>query len=185
MATLGGQLSRSASSYADQTALIFGDRERTYRELDAEVNQHAHALLSLGVSKGDRVALMSGNSDRFVIAMYAAFKVGAVFVPVNPRATARELRHLMADSGATVLLLGPGMVETASGLDALDPLPQELRVLGLDEVEGLQSLAGLASDQPDHEPGVEVAEDDDCMVLYTSGTTGLAKGALFDHHRLL
>lgn len=63
MATLGGQLTRSAASYADQIALVFGDRERTYRELDAEVNRHAHALIELGVAKGDRVALMSSNSD--------------------------------------------------------------------------------------------------------------------------
>lgn len=185
MATLGGQLIRSAASYPDKTALIFGDSERSYRQLNAEVNQHAHALLGLGVGRGDRVAVMSANSDHFIVAMYAVLKIGAIFVPFNPRATAHELRHLMSDSGATVLLLGRGMESAVKGLDSLEPLPQKLAVLALDEIDGLPNLPEQASEQPDTEPGIEVAEDDDCMILYTSGTTGLAKGALFDHHRLL
>ncbi|HWJ67862.1 MAG TPA: AMP-binding protein [Nocardioides sp.] len=185
MATLGGQLTRSAASYADQIALVFGDHERTYRELDAEVNRHAHALIELGVGKGDRVALMSSNSDRFVIAMYAVFKIGGVFVPVNPRSTARELRHVLADSGASLLLLGPGMADTVAGLAGLDAPPQAVTILTLHDGDGGDSLSHLAAGQSVHQPDVVVAEDDDCMILYTSGTTGLAKGALFDHHRLL
>ena len=185
MATLGGQLARSAASYPTKTALIFGETERTYAQLDTEVNQHAHALAALGVTKGDHVALMSPNSDAYVIAMYAVYKLGAIFVPVNPRASSHELRHLMADSGAQVLLLGPGMIETVRAMERLEPLEQELQVLALDEVEGLESLRELAAGQPDTVPEVEVAEEDDCIILYTSGTTGLAKGALFDHHRML
>lgn len=185
MATLGGQLARSATSYPDKTALVFGDVERTYRQLDDEVNQHAHALAALGVRKGDRVALMSGNSDRFILAMYAVFKLGGIFVPVNPRATSRELRHLLADSGASLLLLGPGMKAAVDGLSDLEPLPTPPRVLALDDVEGLESLGRLADGESVEQPAVDVREDDDCMILYTSGTTGLAKGAQFDHHRLL
>ncbi len=112
MATLHGQLARSAASYSTKTALVFERREFTYRQLDEQVNRHAHALASLGVTKGDRVALMSGNSDRFIIAMYAVFRLGGIFVPVNPRATSHELRHLLADSGASFLLLGAGMTST-------------------------------------------------------------------------
>lgn len=185
MATLGGQLARSAASYPTKTALVFGETERTYAQLDAEVNQHAHALASLGVTKGDLVALMSPNSDSFVIAMYAAYKLGAIFVPVNPRASTHELRHLMADSGARVLLLGAGMIDTVRGMERLEPLEQDLRLLALDEIEGLESLRALSGGESTAAPEVEVAEDDDCIILYTSGTTGLAKGALFDHHRML
>lgn len=185
MATLGGQLIRSAASYPDKTALIFGDSERSYRQLNAEVNQYAHTLLGVGVSRGDRVGVMSANSDHFIIAMYAVLKIGAIFVPFNPRATSHELRHLMSDSGATVLLLGRGMESTVKGLDSLESLRQKLVVMALDNIDGLPNLPEQASEQPDTEPEIEVAEDDDCMILYTSGTTGLAKGALFDHHRLL
>ncbi|MEO6956647.1 MAG: AMP-binding protein [Antricoccus sp.] len=185
MATLGGQLVRSASSYPDKTALVFGDNERTYRQLNAEVNQYAHALLGLGVRAGDRVALMSGNSDRFILAMYAVLKIGGIFVPINPRATAYELRHLLADSGATVLLLGDGMLPVVQGLDSREPLPQRLSVIALDDIAGLPNLATQSRNLAISEPPGEVVEDDDCIILYTSGTTGLAKGALFDHHRML
>lgn len=185
MATLAGQLARSAASYPTKSALVFGETERTYRQLNDEVNQYAHALTDLGVTKGDRVALMSGNSDLFVIAMYAVYRIGGIFVPINPRATAHELRYLMSDSGAKLLLLGDGMIGTARGLADLEPLEQELTLLGLGDVEGLPSLAAQAAGQSTTTPDVEVAEDDDCIILYTSGTTGLAKGALFDHHRML
>ncbi|WP_068397554.1 class I adenylate-forming enzyme family protein [Kribbia dieselivorans] len=185
MATLAGQLARSAASYPNQTALIFQERERTYAELNAEVNQYAHVVTSLGVTKGDRVAVMSGNSDSFVLAMYATFRLGALFVPLNPRATSRELRHLLADSGATVLLLGPGMQPAVDGLAELDPLPQQVQVLDLYDGGPNANVTASASEQSTDDPGIDVAEDDNCMILYTSGTTGLAKGALFDHHRIL
>nr|WP_228795595.1 MULTISPECIES: AMP-binding protein [Nocardia] len=90
MATLGGQLSINARRHPHRSALVFGDTERTYRELDAEINQYAHALLSLDVRKGDRVAVLSPNSDCFILALYGAFKIGAIAVPLNPRATARD-----------------------------------------------------------------------------------------------
>ncbi|NLE82206.1 MAG: long-chain fatty acid--CoA ligase [Rhodococcus sp.] len=185
MATLGGQLARAAFSHPDKTALTFGDSVRSYRQVDDEVNQHAHALAALGVSRGDRVALMSGNSDAFILAMYAVFRLGAIFVPLNPRAAAHELRHLIADSGATVLLLGPGMNDVVHRFTELEPVEQQLQVLALYDDAELPSLPALAADHPVTAPDVEVAEDDDCMIIYTSGTTGLAKGALFDHHRLL
>ena len=185
MATLAGQLARSASSYPTKTALVFEGRELTYRQLDEEVNRHAHALAALGVTKGDRVALMSGNSDRFVIAMYAVYRLGAIVVPVNPRATSPELRHLLTDSGASVLLLGAGMAPAVEGLVELDPIERAPQMLALDVLEGYPSLRVQTASQPSTAPDVVVEESDDCIIIYTSGTTGLAKGALFDHHRML
>ena len=104
MATLGGQLTLNARRHPDRPALIFEGVERSYGQLDREINQYANALLSLGVQKGDRVAVLSPNSDRFLLALYGAFKVGAIVSPFNPRSTARELAYLLEDSGASVLL---------------------------------------------------------------------------------
>lgn len=137
------------------------------------------------MTHGDRVALMSANSDEFILAMYAVFRLGGIFVPINPRATAHEVRHLLVDSGSGVLLIGPEVRDAVTALGGLEPLTQELQVLVLTEADGLPSLRTLAEDQPIIAPDVEVAEDDDCMIIYTSGTTGLPKGALFDHHRML
>jgi len=185
MATLGGQLRRSAAAYPDRTALIFEGHERHYRALNQEVNQGAHALASLGVGKGHRVALMSANSDMFIIALYAALKLGAIVVPLNPRSTAHELRHLLADSGAGTLLVGAGLDGALQGLDGLDPLPQAVQAVSLAGAPGLADLAALSGGMPSSEPETDVREDDDAIILYTSGTTGKPKGALFDHHRML
>lgn len=184
MATLNGQLTRNARRYPDRCALIFGDVERTYREFDTESNKYAHALISLGVGKGDRVALLSPNSDRYVLALYAVFKVGAIAVPLNPRATSRELQHLLIDSGASVLLFADDTVGAVRGLEQLSPVPTA-EIYSLDGASDFDDFMQIIPAMPDHDPAVEVFEDDDCMIIYTSGTTGLPKGALFDHHRLL
>ncbi|WP_104092481.1 class I adenylate-forming enzyme family protein [Arthrobacter sp. GMC3] len=165
--------------------MVFEGVERDYSSLNQEVNRGAHALASLGVEKGHRVALMSGNSDMFIVAMYAALKLGAIFVPLNPRSTAHELRHLLADSGAGVLLLGAGLDKALQGLDALEPLPQTVQAVSLVGAPGLPDLATLAMGMPCIEPEANVMEDEDAVILYTSGTTGKPKGALFDHHRML
>ncbi|WLP91633.1 AMP-binding protein [Gordonia sp. NB41Y] len=184
MATLHGQLTRNAHRLPDKTALIFGDTEHTYRGLDELTDRYANALISLGVQKGDRVGLMSANSDRFLIAFYGALKAGAIVSPFNPRSTARELHYLLEDSGATVLLFAGATVAAVAGLDRLEPAP-DVRILSIDGTDGYDDLHALAVSTPAHAPGVDVAEDDDCIIIYISGTTGRPKGAFFDHHRML
>jgi acyl-CoA synthetase (AMP-forming)/AMP-acid ligase II len=185
MATLHGELARNARRHPGRAALIFGDTERTYAQLDAEVNRWANALIRLGVGKGDRVALMSPNSDRFVIGLYAALKAGAIFVPVNPRSTARELRYLLDDSGASVLLFASAVTEAVVGLQQLESDGRPVSPLCLDADADLPGIADHAASMPESDPSLDVVEDDDCIIIYTSGTTGKPKGALFDHHRML
>lgn len=184
MATLAGQLALNARRHPDRIALVFGDRERTYRELDADIDRYAHALLSLQIAKGDRVAVLSPNSDRFLLALYAAYRVGAIAVPLNPRVTTRELHYLLTDSGASVLLFGGDTAGAVRGLAQMDD-PSSTRILSLDGTSGFENFDRIAATMPADPPTVEVAEDDDCMIIYTSGTTGAPKGALFDHHRML
>jgi fatty-acyl-CoA synthase/feruloyl-CoA synthase len=184
MATLGGALALNARRHPDKTALIFGESIYSYEQLAARTDQYAHALASLGVGKGDRVALLSPNSDAYVLGLYGAFRLGAIAVPLNPRVPARELRYLLEDSGATVLLYSEELAVVVAGLDELDPLPSAPQSLVLDEAAA-QGIARLADTMPTTAPEAEVIEDDDCIILYTSGTTGRPKGALFDHHRML
>ncbi|AXY49360.1 AMP-binding protein (plasmid) [Rhodococcus pyridinivorans] len=75
MATLAGQLALNARRHPDRIALIFGDRERTYREFGSEIDSYANALLAIGITKGDRVAVISPNSDRFLIARSPSGKI--------------------------------------------------------------------------------------------------------------
>lgn len=168
MPTIAGTLRSTANRVPDADALQFGDRTRTYRELDQEVDRYAGALRDLGVRRGDRVCLMSGNSDLFVLAFYAVHRLGAVFVPVNPASAPPEVAYLVEDSGADVLLVAAAL---------RDRVPGHVSATTLDE------LAAAAAVATPYDGTVEVAESDDALILYTSGTTGQPKGALFDHHR--
>jgi acyl-CoA synthetase (AMP-forming)/AMP-acid ligase II len=185
MATLSGTLAVNARRCPDRLAVVFEERSYTYAELDAAVNQAAHALSAAGLRKGDRMLLMSGNSDRFILALYAALRLGALVVPVNPASAAPELQHLLEDSGASLLVFGGGMQAVVRASDSFLAGALAGPPIALDPVEGYRNLSDLAADRPATPPGMDVAESDDALILYTSGTTGRPKGALLDHHRIL
>src|ERR1700760_458668 len=103
MATLAGVLATNAARCPEREALVFGDRTYSYRGLDAAVNRAANALRAAGLGKGDRMLLMSANSDDFYIALYAGWRLGALVVPVNPASAAPELRYLVDGSEAALL----------------------------------------------------------------------------------
>ena len=181
MPTIASTLRSTARRVPDTVALIFGERRCTYRELDARVDRTATALARLGLAKGDRFALMATNSDAFVVAFYAALRLGAIFVPINPASAPPELRYLLEDSGATVFVHDPAVAATVSAARAAGLPPTTRHVLALPELADLAAQAGAGTGQvPDNG-----TESDDALILYTSGTTGKPKGALFDHHRVM
>ncbi|MFE3954453.1 class I adenylate-forming enzyme family protein [Nocardia sp. NPDC059091] len=184
MATIDSTLRATARRVPGRDALVFGERRYTYAELDAEVDRVAGVLARHGISKGDRFALMAANSDRFVIAFYAAHRLGAIFVPINPALAAPELDYLVRDSGAAMLVFdaaATGVVRKA----VENGLPDTLRLLAMDEIDGFPDLFALAETYEGAPIEAAVAESDDAQILYTSGTTGSPKGAVFDHHRAL
>jgi acyl-CoA synthetase (AMP-forming)/AMP-acid ligase II len=148
------------------------------------VDRVAAVLAGAGLAHGDRFALMATNSDRFVLAFYAALRLGAVVVPVNPSLAPPEVAYLLADSGAAAFAFDPAVAATVA--EALADRPPALTAtFCLGAADGHPDLLALAAGA-DAAPGEDVvAEDDDAMILYTSGTTGRPKGALFDHHRVL
>jgi acyl-CoA synthetase (AMP-forming)/AMP-acid ligase II len=185
MVTIPDTLAVNARRCPDRLAVVFGDRSCTYAELDGAVNQAAHALAAAGLRKGERMLLMSGNSDRFILALYAALRLGALVVPVNPASAAPELRHVLDDSGASLLVFGGGAQAVVRAAGPLLAGSLAGPPIALDPAEGYRNLCDLAAGHPAIPPGVAVAESDDALILYTSGTTGQPKGALFDHHRVV
>lgn len=185
MPTIGSTLRASARRVPDAEALVFADRRYTYAELDAEVDQVAAALAGLGLAKGERFALMAPNSDRFVIAFYAALRLGAVFVPVNPASAPPELEYLLGDSGAAFLVFDPAVAVTVGKAEGAGMLRNVRHVLSLGPDHTHQDLLSLAKTVDASPVEDVVSESDDALILYTSGTTGKPKGALFDHHRAL
>ncbi len=187
MPTIPDTLRYAAARCPDRDAIVFGHRRTTYRELAEQVESMASRLAAHGLRPGDRALLMSANTDTFIVAAYAVLRTGALLVPANPRYAPAELAHLITDSGATVVLHAPNLTDViasavATGLDpaAADPV---LLALGPGSTSpDLVSESTQGSYEPvEHHP----LEGDDAVLMYTSGTTGRPKGALFDHHRCL
>jgi fatty-acyl-CoA synthase len=167
---IGSWTARRARSTPHRPAVVHDGVEMTYARLHDRTTRLAHHLRDLGVRPGDRVAFLGPNHPSFVETLFAAGQLGAIFVPLNTRLAEPELRHCLTDSGASVLVHAP---ESAVTCD----VPRRVVVgTGLD-----QALAAGPSAPID----VRVTHADPAMIMYTSGTTGRAKGAVLTHGNLV
>ncbi|ALJ21842.1 AMP-binding protein [Microbacterium sp. No. 7] len=183
MTTIGSSLEITAGRVPGRTAIVDRGVRLTYRELDDQVNRVAHELVARGIAKGDRIAFVGKNCAAFVYVLYAAAKIGALFVPVNPRSAPPEVAHLLDDSGAVLAIAEADSVSLLS--KAADAARARPALLSAGQALGLEDLLSAAASRPTTRPEAEVFESDDAMILYTSGTTGFAKGVVMDHHRLI
>ncbi len=171
--TVDDILRRSARRWPDRVALLFADRTWTYRELDDAVSRAAALLLSCGLRRGDRVAAYGQNSDAYAIAFLGAARAGLGHVPINYALTGDELSYLLEQSGAALVLADPGL---APNLEKLARAPEHLLLHG---APGCVLEAVASGEVPTIES--DVADTDLCQLLYTSGTTSRAKGAMMTH----
>jgi acyl-CoA synthetase (AMP-forming)/AMP-acid ligase II len=153
-------------------------------QLDARVDQLANALASRGVGRGDRVAVLMTNRIEMLETLFAIVRLGAIAVPVNFRLVAQEVEFLIRDSGARVILADDGMAALAGEVRRRVPTLEVCLVVGstVDEAgpgaEAYEDAVTAASTEP---VLVDVPEDAAAFILYTSGTTGLPKGAVLTH----
>ncbi|MDT4936198.1 MAG: long-chain acyl-CoA synthetase [Pseudonocardiales bacterium] len=164
-------------------ALVGRHGRYTYLELDREVSRAAHVLSALGVVPTDRVALCLPNDVDAVIAFLAIMRVGAVWVGVHRALAPTEKRHLIADSGATVLLAEPAAAAEVAALG--NDLPQLRRTVLVDpDASDSEWHRSLAAADPSYatEPVDPFAA---AAIAYTSGTTGVPKGVVHSQHNLI
>jgi fatty-acyl-CoA synthase len=171
--TVDAILRRSAHRHPDRSALVYEDRDWTYRELDDAVTRAAAVFLARGLRKGDRVAAYGQNSDAYVIAFLGACRAGLVHVPINYALTGEELAYLIDQSGAVLVLADPKL---APHLDKLARVPQSVLLHG-----GPDSLLDQVRSGPVPVVDEDVADTDLCQLIYTSGTTSRPKGAMMTH----
>ncbi|WP_406690461.1 long-chain fatty acid--CoA ligase [Saccharopolyspora sp. ID03-671] len=178
---LGGWPARRALMTPDRTAFVFGEDAVTYAEFAERTATAAQRLRADGVGRGDRVAYLGPNHLAFVETMFAAHRLGAVFVPLNFRLAAPEIDYVLADSEPEVLVYAP---ECAGTVAALENRPRRIVAL-TDPQPGEQEYeTWLAAAHP--EPIEErVGFDETALILYTSGTTGRPKGAMLTHGNLV
>jgi long-chain acyl-CoA synthetase len=165
--TIALVLDRALADDPDREALVTRSRRFSYAELDRAADRAAHALLDLGVTPGDRLAVSLPNDADIVVAFHGAMRLGAVWVGMNRALAAPEKRWQLADCGASLLLS--------------DDLLDDAGVPQLDSAAWRAALAA-ASDGP---IGVEVDPHAPAGIAYTSGTTGRPKGAAHSQHNLL
>jgi long-chain acyl-CoA synthetase len=192
-----GFLDQTAARVPNRLAIIFGGMELTYGELKQLSDRFASALDSLGIKKGDRVAIHLPNCPQFAIAYYAVLRLGGIFTPLSPLLSPREARHQLNDSGAETLitldLLYPGIagiltetqvIQTISTsiADCYNAIIQPLKPLGKIETPDTLDFAALLKDNEPFAGEVAIDPQEDLAHLaYTGGTTGVSKGVMLTH----
>jgi acyl-CoA synthetase (AMP-forming)/AMP-acid ligase II len=173
-------LSIPASIVPEQAVMVFEGQRQTYRETHARVTRLANALAALGISKGDRIAVLDTNSPRYVEAYFAASTLGAVFVPLNYRAKADELEYMLTAADTRVLLVGDRYVPLVA--QVRDRLPCVTQFLALESPAAqMRSCEELIARAGAEAIEAEMDEDDVNILMYTSGTTGRPKGVMLTH----
>jgi fatty-acyl-CoA synthase len=182
MRVLGDVVRLNAKRYPEKKALIhFISGSLTYRELNGKANQVAHGLLSLGVTKGDKVAIVAKNCLEYVALIYAIAKCGCVCVPANSRYKAEELAYVVKDSAPKVLFYGEDFSSLVDAARSAFSTPVQLIAMSGEPLEGGIRLSSLTNEAPAGEPPVHVDPLSPAFIMYTSGTTGFPKGVLFSH----
>ena len=169
----GRLFTETAKRCRGKTALIEGDRKINYGELNGRVNRLAHFMLENGVVRGERVALLARNCIPFVEIELASAKIGAIAVNLNWRSSQEELFHCLE-------LTQPKLIVTTMEFDVT------LRDSGVnvDLIIGPDYEAAISGSK-DEEPTVSVQDEDGMVIIFTSGTTGLPKGALISHRAII
>ncbi len=183
--SLDSVFTSTATRLADKTAIRWQDTEYTFGQLEALSNKFANSLLKLGIAKGDRVCIFMQNAPEFVVAHFGILKTGAVTVPLNVMYRKHELRYMINDSQAAAVVVSEENLQYI--LDVKSELKSVRRIIAISEKvpEGCDSFRCLIAQGDEKRPTIENAMSDLAIICYTSGTTGVSKGAMLTHANFL
>jgi long-chain acyl-CoA synthetase len=184
MFSLTQGLRRALQTRPNGSSTAFSTRRRTWDQTADRVARVAGALSALGVKRGDRVAILALNSDRYFELMYALPWIGAVMVPLNTRLAAPEIEYILSDSGAVALFIDAAMAHHLTTLDGkMDGVRETVWLDDISSPDGMLHYEDLtAYDMADD---VGASNDDIAGLFYTGGTTGRSKGVMLTHTNLV
>jgi acyl-CoA synthetase (AMP-forming)/AMP-acid ligase II len=177
---LVAMVTAQAEAHGETIAFEFEGRQTSFAEFHVYSNRVANGLIALGARPGERIAYLGKNSDVYFELLFGAMKAKAVMTPVNWRLAGAEIAFILADSRASVLFVGPELVELVSSLKAKLP---GVRVVMATEGggPGLPDFTAWRDAQSNDDPGLTIDARDVAVQIYTSGTTGTPKGAMLSH----
>ncbi|MFE8697485.1 class I adenylate-forming enzyme family protein [Cytobacillus sp. FJAT-53684] len=174
--TIHGVLERNARKYPEKEAFITATNRLTYVQMNRTCNQIARLLQEKGVKQGDRIAIMARNNENFFFAYFSLMKLGAIPMPMNIRLTPSELVVMLQNSnaaGAFYEAEAHGTVQTISDL------------YGLTHQLSIQEIVEASSVYSGENMNLPIHSSDVSEILFTSGTTGIPKGVVFNHDRMI
>jgi acyl-CoA synthetase (AMP-forming)/AMP-acid ligase II len=179
----GATIRFSAEHYPDKPAVVMDDRALAYKQLNSRVNRVISALKRMGVRKGDKVAVLDGNSVEAVENYCAILKMGACLVPLTPLVQGQDLALMVNDSESAALFFGEAYAPTVQAVRGdLKGIPSDrLICTARDPVQGFTPYETLLKEGSPEEPEVEFDDTDLFNIMYSSGTTGVPKGIVMTH----
>ncbi len=179
-------IERNAMLYPDHTAQVdlASGRRFTYAQMNDRVGRAAALLEARGVGPGDRVGFLAMNSTDILEMVFATWRLGAVSLALNFRLTAKELAFIIKDAGPDIILVDQAFLDIVDALQSETPVRQWLLTDGLGGDTAYER--GLASvDRPLLTKTFDQTLSDQCMLMYSSGTTGLPKGVIITHEMMV
>ncbi len=190
--TIDANFRATVTAHPDREALVVRHQgvRWSYTELDAEIDRLARALLASGLAVGDRVALWAPNRYEWVLAQYATARIGVIMVCINPAYRTHELEFALNQSGSVMLLAAPEFKTSnyrQMWADVAEQCPEIREAIFFDDPtwDALLERAEKVTSDEVKERSESLVNTDPINIQYTSGTTGLPKGATLTHRNIL